>query len=388
MHSIGNIRHLTKVVGAGVLASSIGIANAEVNINGFASVGGGFYSGDKGSSSYEGFDEDTFSGDPVNKIGLQFSTQIDEKVSATGQLLAKGSNDYNIEAEWAYVTYTARDNWDVRIGRLRSPFFPYSDFLDVGYAYPWITPPDQVYRFLFTTVEGIDTLYRSNLGDWDYTFQAYYGRLTDETVISGEEVDLDLQDFAGVNIVFNRDWLTLRASYNVADFTIESPAALETGLLTPLRGAGFNASADALEMVDEEGVFWGLSAQIDYNDWLINTEYTELGVKDQSVISDDKAYYIMLGRRFDELTVHATFSKQEDDPDTSVFEEIPNAGPTAALRAGAVGQVADSETEVITLGLRYDFAAATSFKVELSDIDFKADDEDGTLVAFAIDTVF
>ena len=366
-------------------------AQAEIALNGFASVGGGHFSAEKRGAGYEGYDQDAFTADPAIKIGVQVSAQIDEKVSATGQLLAKGSNDYNVESEWAYITYAAQDNWDVRVGRLRSPFFPYSDFLDVGYAYPWIEPPQQVYRFLFTTVEGIDTLYRSYIGDWDYTAQVYYGRLTDETVSLGEEVGLDLKDFAGANISFTRDWLTLRASYNRADFSIESPTQLE-GLLTVLDTLGFTEESDAVEIADEKGEFWGVSAQIDYEDWLLNAEYTELLV-DQSVVSDDKAWYVMLGRRFDEVTVHATYSKQESDTDYSIFDDIPDgvAVPPAGitdLKETASDVLGNTETETLTLGVRYDFAIATAFKFEVTDIDFKSSDADGTLVNFSIDTVF
>ena len=332
----------------------------------------------------------------MNRIGLQFSAPINEKITATGQLLAKGNNAYNVEAEWAYLTYSATDSIDVRVGRLRSPFYPYSDFLDVGYAYPWITPPDTVYRFSFSTVEGLDLLYRGYAGSWDYTAQVYYGRLTDELTLGGEGVDADLSNFGGANISFNRDWLTLRASYNRADFDIDSPAALDellfalsdpTSPAAPLPGFPFNDVIAALAMEDEVGQFLGVSAQIDYNDWLLNAEYTELLVDDQSLISDDSAYYVMFGRRFDEITLHATYSAAESDIDESIVESIP-AGPGDSLRASVLSAIPNTDTEVITLGVRYDFAPATAFKFEVSDIQFNTTDADGTLVAFAIDTVF
>ena len=196
-----------------------GTAQADININGFASVGGGWYNGDTTNASYDGFDQH-FSADPVTKLGLQFSSVVNDKMTATGQLLAKGRNDYNIEAAWAYLSYAVNDDLDVRAGRLRAPFFPYSDFLDVGYAYPWITPPSDVYRFVFDTVEGMDLLYRAEHGEWSATYQAYYGRLTDETSLGGEEVDLDLENFAGLNVTLNREWLTLRASYNRAKVNV------------------------------------------------------------------------------------------------------------------------------------------------------------------------
>jgi len=368
----------------------------DISMNGFASVGGGWFSGDSHTSTYRGYDQE-FQADPVVKFGLQVSAQVNDKVSVTGQLLAKGSNDYNVEGEWAYLTYAANDDWDVRIGRLRAPFFPYSDFLDVGYAYPWITPPSEVYRFIFNTVEGVDTLYRTSLGEWDTTFQAYYGRLTDETSLGGEDVEIDLSNFTGLNASFTRDWLTLRVSYNYAKVDIESPADL-AGLIGVLDGVGFSDEASALEIDQESAAFYGVAALVDYNDWLFNTEYTEINQQNQSFIGDDSAWYVMLGKRIDDFTFHVTYAKQESDHDLSFLDGIPDgvAVPPAGitdLKATVIGAIGESESSSVTLGMRYDFAEATSFKVEVTDRDDKIDSDpdgsgDGTLINFSLDTVF
>ena len=198
-----------------------------------------------------------------------------------------------------------------------------------------------------------------------------------------EEVASDFENLAGVNATFNRDWLTLKASVNRAKYTIESPAAA-AGLITTLRGATFDAAADAIEMEDEEGIFWGLGVLIDYDDWLFNSEYTSIALDEQNLISEDKAWYAMVGRRFDDITVHATYAAEKDDPDYSILDGI----PAGALYDAAAGALGNSDTTSISLGVRYDFATATSFKAEVTRYDFDATDTDGTLVNFSIDTVF
>jgi len=133
-----------------------------------------------------------------------------------------------MEAEWAYISYASDEHWDVRIGRLLAPLFAYSDHLDAGYAYPWITPPLETYRFILSTVEGLDTLYRFQTGDWRHTAQVFYGRLSKDTTLEGEEVDMDLTDFAGANLTMNRDWLTFR----LAAATISNASTLQIGRKT------------------------------------------------------------------------------------------------------------------------------------------------------------
>ncbi len=370
-------------------------AMAEINFNGFLSVGGGLLVDDDEIASYEGFDGD-WNTDPDTVFALQVSAAINDKVTATGQLIARGTDDYDIEAEWAYLTYAISEDWDVRLGRLRSPFFIYSDYLDVGYAYPFIAPPAQTYRFLFTTVEGVDTLVRGTLGDWDSSFQAYYGRLTDETRLSGEEVDLDLVGFSGLNWTLNRDWFTVRATYNRAEFSIGLPTALAnsagTGFLDVLNGAGFGTVADALNPLEEDAAFYGIGFNIDYNDWLVISEYTVLEVDDQSLVSDDDAIYILIGKRVGNLTYHLTWDQSEDDPDLDFLAAIPAgvAPGLDALRAGAAGLVTGTKATDTTVGVRWDFAPGTAFKFEVTKLDRETGgvDTDGTLVRLAVDMVF
>jgi len=81
-------------------------------------------------------------------VGLQFDFTINDKTNAVLQLTAngighKGDNDRpgNVSAEWAYLGYNLSDSVTVRAGRLRLPFYMTSEYLEVGYAYPWASPP-------------------------------------------------------------------------------------------------------------------------------------------------------------------------------------------------------------------------------------------------------
>lgn len=365
------------LVGLAAISSQTNAVD-NIQFDGFVSVGGGWFNGEDHTASYRGYDQD-FQSDPVTKFGLQVSAEVNEQITATGQLLAKGSNDYKVEAEWAYLSYAVNEDWDIRAGRLLSPFFLYSDYINVGYSLPWIEPPKEVYRYDFNTLEGFDTLYRTYLGEWDTSLQVYYGRLDDTLELSGEEVDMDIRNFSGVNVTFNRDWLTLRAAYNYSKFTIESPAEL-ADLLAVLPAE----VAAALQLEKETGIFYGLALGIDYQDWLLTSEYTLLDIKDPSIASSDDAWYLMLGRRFDEMTLHMTYTEQESDPDYSILDSMPD-GP---LKAGARAAIAATKSSALTLGLRYDFSTATALKVEATQVEFDHSNTDGTLINFSIDTVF
>ncbi|MBV1907500.1 MAG: porin [Pseudomonadales bacterium] len=361
-------------------------AYSEINYNGFLSAGGGTLIDDDEIKEYKGFDGE-WNTNPDTTFGLQITAEITDKVSATGQFVATGDNNYNVEADWAYVSYKINDKWDVRAGRLRAPFFMYSDFLEVGYAYTWIRPPEQTYRFLFSTVEGIDTVYATTIGDWDSTVQAYFGRLNDEHEIAGFRLDLKAVNFTGASWVLANDWAVLRASWNQAEVSFDSPAPL-ISLFGTLNQLGFGSVADALEVTDENVAFWGLSATIDYHDWLVAAEYTETLVEDQSLVSDDTGWYVMLGRRFGNFILHGTYSKQENHRDFGFLDAIPaDVDPGLdALRAGIVASLPKEDNTVMALGVRYDFTDSTAFKVELADLEVLG--ADGLLLSFSVDLVF
>lgn len=367
-------------------------AKAEISLNGFASAGGGFFETRNGEYAENEIKEDTFSSDLFNRIALQAGASINEQISVTGQLLAKGSNDYSVEAEWAYLTYTPGWDFNLRFGRLRSPLFIYSDYLDVGYAYPWISPPGLVYRFSFDTVEGMDALYHSSVSGWDIAYQFYYGRLTDEQELFGELLPINIENFSGLNLTFNKDWFTLRASYNVATFDITTPQD-NTDLNTLFAALGSQIGPfsshpdviDALEMEGEKAAFYGLGAQLNYEGWILNSEWTALRVKDQSFISDDVAWYGMLGKQIEQFLLHITYSRHRDKPDYSFTSNMLEVDPR---KEGAERAVLNAESSQLKLGMRYDFADSTAFKLEVTNTDDKKSERRARLVAFSIDTVF
>ena len=151
-HSLFKLSHLALT---GLILGSIPFAQAEdIKFSGFLSVGGGFVD-DEESIPYSGYSEEDLTFDH-NLLGLQVSGKISDKLTATAQFIARSGDNYSLNSEWAYLTWQVSDNTKVRAGRLRTPFYMFSDSLDVGYSYAWIIPPQEVYSVPFNNVDGID----------------------------------------------------------------------------------------------------------------------------------------------------------------------------------------------------------------------------------------
>ena len=384
---------LAKLTCACAFLGYTSFAVADLNVSGFASFVGGTYSED--DFQYAGYDDEiSFESDSL--LGIQIMSRLNDKIMVTGQLIADGQDDFNVEAELAYVTFSARPNWDIRVGRLRAPLYYYSDFVDVGYAYPWIRPPVELYgNGAFNVFEGVDTIYRSRIGRWDAMYQFFYGRMNTEFASS----DLELVDFTGFNATFNRRWLTLRGGMVTADLSVSLNEDAQ-GLIQTLEELEFNDLAKQLDSSNFERVnYLALAAIVDYNNWLVNAEFTAIKFKNSISLSDTEAWFVMIGRRFDQFTVHATYSTVLADPkfeDNSIPEGV--APELDQLHAIVDSILGNDEDVSLTFGVRFEVddgvavkAEITRFERDIAEPLFAGQESiinDGTLLSVGVDVVF
>jgi len=187
-------------------------------------------------------------------FALQASSNLGNGLSVTAQLISRGIDDWDPQFEWAYIGYEVNDNLQVLAGRQRAPFFMYSDFLDVSYAYNWITPPSNVYDLAFDSFDGLGLIYTSELGEFDSTLHLTAGRNQDSFDLGGGNVVRpDFNKLIGVAWTLNRDWLTLRSAYFQTDMTI--PVTALDGLRGLWDGVGFSDISDNLKAEEDKVTF-------------------------------------------------------------------------------------------------------------------------------------
>jgi len=344
-----------------VLTSAIitGNVQAEVTFNGFASIVGGVTT--SSSEQLYGYN-DSFDFSEGSLVALQASSDLGEGLSVTAQILARGADDWDTGFEWAYIAYDASDNLRILAGRQRVPFYMFSDFLDVSYAYPWITPPQGVYSVAFDTFDGLGAIYSSSVGSFDTSLHVIYGGNTSEFDIGDETVKPDFNDLAGVAITLTRDWLTLRAGYVQTEMNIDVQASKP--LIQGWQGAGFPDVAADIEVSKDTGSFLELGFQIDYENILVIGEYTELNL-DGTTLPNQDSFYVLAGYRFDNILAHVTYGV-DDDSRGRITAGVPVVAPLLPLLIPTNG-LTDSqsnEASYITLGLRWDFHDSAALKFE------------------------
>jgi len=162
------------------------VSNAsDIKFSGFATIAGGITSDD--NEHLEGYDNElNFS--PNSLFAVQASKDLEDGWGAAIQLLASGEKDWDVNTEWAYLSYRASDNWKLLFGRQRAAMYMFSDYLNVSYAYHWITPPSGVYNSPHDVFDGIGSVYTSTIGDFDSTFTATYGRTKEKINMRKKEI--------------------------------------------------------------------------------------------------------------------------------------------------------------------------------------------------------
>jgi predicted porin len=372
-------------------------ANANLQFNGFASIKAGTtLDSDKSLFEYD----DSLSFKPESLFALQTTADLGEGLSATTQIMARGENDYEVNFEWAYLTYQLNDNSQLKAGRLRIPFYRYSDFLDVGYAYNWMRPPTSVYSLPFSTYDGLSYIYNHLIGDWDSSIQLTYGSYEGDVSLISDADPSKLESITGINWTVGNDWLTARAVYMVADTTISFEND-DSGVL--IQGLGlissvFPAHADRLAVESDNGSFMGLGISADRNNFLIDVEVTQVEVED-SLVAKQEQYYASVGYRMDSMVVYASIEHREDSHDFSMQSTLPDTvdlpiGPDGALVPAPIKSTfqqllasQEQETDTMSVGLKYEFHPAASFKMDYTSRDTKGAEEVG-VISFGVDLVF
>ncbi|WP_108945514.1 hypothetical protein [Shewanella halifaxensis] len=201
---------------AAILVSTVlvsGFVNAasmdDLRISGFGSVGVGIASNDVGYAGY--IDEVDFKQDSL--VGLQFDFNINDKAKVTTQLVANGRYDFEPAIEVAYLSYDF-DGFTARGGKMRTPFFMYSDYLDVGYAYPMLRPSQEIYEHLIvSSYTGVDLLIPVEIGDTTLQLQPFVGVSQLEERDSSFGTKVDIKDVLGISAHwYVGDWI-VRYSY-------------------------------------------------------------------------------------------------------------------------------------------------------------------------------
>jgi len=246
---------------------------------------------------------DNFSLKPESHAGVQVQYNFSPTLNFVGQVVVRGE-DTTPNVSWAYFNYKLDDHWEVHAGRQRIPLYYYSPFQDVGFAYPWVSPPPELYGWDATNYNGASLRYTNSFGDNNVTASVFGGeeKVAESgyyKILYAGHTDVSWSDIIGADLELNHGPLTVRAVYLQSNTTTTNPG-LSLDLASKLKA-------------------YGVAVNLDFDSWFVLSELTQLTRDYGPTVYSYKAPAATIGAglRLDKWTPfinYATYSESADNP--------------------------------------------------------------------------
>ncbi len=323
--------------------------------------------GDRGITEDLTFEKDT-------RFGLQISSDITENMSVVAQILGRGDQgNFNAIIEWAYIDYELHDVASIHVGKIKQPVYLVNDYIEVGYAYPWIRPPQEVYysNNPLNTVNGIELLLQFPVGRGTLSFQPYLGSNRDD-IPNGGGAYFEAENIYGIDVKYSgRGYAVHASSFQCEVKIIGEPFQQSAELLGP--GAEVTvdiASTSGDCFVGSTGFNLDMANFVIYAEWQKRT--TDEGLS--RPFGDTEAYYATLGYRFGKWLPHLTYASVDGKASTVGYPlngaaqiKDPGGNTVASINFPVAIQTS------ITAGLRYEVNDSAALKFEYMVVDVETD---------------
>jgi hypothetical protein len=320
--------------------------------------------GDRGVTEDLTFEKDT-------RFGLQISSDVSDNMSVVAQLLGRGDKgNFNAIVEWAYIDYEFHETTSLHVGKIKQPVYLVNDYVEVGYAYPWIRPPQEVYLLNnpLNTVNGIELLLQFPVGPGTLSFQPYLGSNRDD-IPNGGGAYFEAENIYGIDVKYSGRGYAVHASnfqceVSVTGNTFNQSAALVGGTVDVSLGGG---KGDC--NVTAAGFNLDLANVVAYAEWTQRTTTDTLS----QAFGDTEAYYATIGYRIGKFLPHLTFGSITGEASTV---GLPANGAATVVSGPATGLSLNFPVPIqtsITAGLRYEVNDSAALKVEYQVVDVEQD---------------
>ena len=274
----------------------------------------------------------------------------------------RGVNDFEPSLEWLYGTYDFTPETSLKFGQMRLPVYRYSDYMDVGVAYPWLRIPSDAYSLALTNYQGLNLDMNFDFGEVTTQLRLYFGQestdpnklITTIEQYKSEQLYNSAGKFRGVRgIVTTKDYqdlLGIVVSNQFGNFDVRLSYLDGRENFTYFPEGGYpSTTIFGGDWVDTE--FLDFSVQYDNGDILTIAEwnrYTDIYT----------SWFVSFAKRIDKWTPYIFYSNFEGD-----FRFIAPGGISNGFESGDTGTI-DDDYNTIGIGTRYNLTPTTALKIE------------------------
>jgi hypothetical protein len=281
-------------------------------------------------------------------FAIQAVVDLSTNFKATAQLVAKGVDDFEPEFDWYYLTYQATNSLTFMAGRRNIPMYYFSEFAEVGYAYPWMRPPSNLYWWQITQFNGVHAMYDFDLGDYSNTLTLFYGNeYSDDNVEmlyynklyggTAQKVKEDWTDIMGMNWSISGDNFDVRVVYFQNDRDRET---------TQKDGTVSESTDGIVDFTADSITFMGVGGSVDIQQFTVLFDLNFVTYDDANG-TEFPTYLLSVVYNMDDYQPYISYSKAD-------HERTKASPPTEDLE----------EHYIASFGLRYNFLPKAAFKIQ------------------------
>ena len=341
----------------------------DYSLSGFLSLGAGLIN-EEGYNIGDIYDKISFDNDTI--LGGQLITRFNPQYSGTLQVIARGhslddSNNYQPSIDWVYLTYDLTPEIRIRAGRMATPYYLASEYIEIGITYPWIRPPLEVYdpyAAPFKSFNGIDVVLKTNWKDWFIMTQFLLGQEENSTDI----YSTNIHRLTGLNINFSNEYFSFRIAHFRSDVSLNIYFIEEE--TAPLRAIPNNPTIDKLvEIMESQHIphhYSSVGLTWDNDNWFVYSEYNLTG-SGIGYSTDGEGFYTTVGYRIGKITPYITKAGFRAILGSKLKDFIlKDMSELAFIGDPILESIKDNARyqRSITVGLRYDISNSISAKIE------------------------
>lgn len=315
--------------------------------------------------------------DADTSLSVQATVNPNGAVQGVLQLLSKQDihASQRPQVEWAYGSWQATNELNVKLGRVVAPIFMLSDTRNVAYSQTMVRPFTSVYALNpITSLDGANFLWEDRAGGYRYNVEGVYGR-TEVALPSGT---FKVPQLYGLATKWTRgDW-SVRGGLSHLNVDVS---------LLPVAQARLNAAINLNSsvpgscpncqsvltsrtgLVGQTLDIFTLAGQWEHGDYTVISEFVER--RGSSLIAPSyQSYYIMGAKRFNAWTPFIAWGRARNTEPALGLQNPQNLSAIADLDdARALGR--PNRTEQV-LGLRWDFMPKAALKAQWNQYRFAA----------------
>jgi hypothetical protein len=314
-----------------------------------------------------------------SRLGIQVDWKATDSLSATVQWVARdiSGNFFEQNLDQAFLRWRIQEDLDIRLGRLAANIFLLSDYRNVGYAYPWMRPPHEVYSGIpYHHVDGIDITKKFAVAD-GYLKARLWGARAFNPLSSNS---LSLQGIynmssaiVGTGLRYEDDKWQLNLTYTFVNLTSELPAQdISNSLMNPLLAQTWSGTVPITSLINMKGKefhYVGIGAAYDDGVWQLHSEASYTNSHALLYPSQFNAY-LSVGRRFESVTLYSLYGISRDlSHEVKVPSTLLVAAPALLGNQQQLSGLLNNNglnEQSISVGARWDFYEKMALKAQWS----------------------